>query len=231
MGTGTGIFPTTAQQNIGIGAVVIRKSAAASGTARAWWAAADNKTLILFIASGDTGGTYTGFYFGDILSVLTGDNYRTVIVGRTSENSGVMNTSVEAAGVLNASNLSAATAGHFVARSYPGTGGSATLTALNPGAPAGASTGFTGTLEYPNGPDQSIYIGQIPIAETGIAAIRGYLRGLYTCSQPAASFADQDTISGAGAFAGKSFQVVKSSGGTAAGAYVVEISDTVASSS
>src|SRR4051812_21450587 len=82
--TGTGPFPTVALAANGL---FIRKSAAAAATARVWTLIADDRTFYLFIQSGDVAGQWWGFNFGDFYSYVTGtDNYRTMIIGRATEN-------------------------------------------------------------------------------------------------------------------------------------------------
>src|SRR5258707_549206 len=55
VGSGTGQFPTAAQL-LTTGHVVLRKSATADATGRAWVAYADAYSVMLFIASGDAAG-------------------------------------------------------------------------------------------------------------------------------------------------------------------------------
>src|SRR4029077_17944641 len=81
--TGTGPFPTVAQSANGL---FVRKSAAASGTARVWCVIADDRTFYLLIQSGDVAGQWYGVAFGDYYSFVTGtDNYRTMIIARNLE--------------------------------------------------------------------------------------------------------------------------------------------------
>lgn len=136
--TGTGQFPTAAQSTIGIGALVIRKSATADATARAWTCVANGQTIYLFIESGDSTAPLacTTFCFGDFKSCKTGDQYAVMIIARQTENSG--NSNADPLHALQTSNaptmqvLNTSMFGHFVARNWTGLGGSVRFGVLPP---------------------------------------------------------------------------------------------------
>jgi hypothetical protein len=75
---------------------------------------------------------------------------------------------------------------------------------------------MAGTIGFPN-IDGGVYLAPLriadgsnsrsPIAGTSICA--DGLRGLYMICHPVTSFADGDVIAGSGAYAGRTFQVVK----------------------
>src|SRR5581483_7318316 len=67
--TGTGFFPTTSQIAAGAGEI-LRKSATADATQRAWQAFADDRTCILALAPGDGAGAWSVHYFGELFSLL-----------------------------------------------------------------------------------------------------------------------------------------------------------------
>lgn len=127
--TGTGQFPTSSQSTIGVGTLVIRKSASADATARNWTCIANGQTIYLFIETGDivTPVTAMPFIFGDFKSFKSGDQYAVGIVGRVAENSASANVDPLA---MNGSmgstpyDLHNIHIGHFVARHWLGTGGS-----------------------------------------------------------------------------------------------------------
>lgn len=129
---GTGQFPTSAQSTVGTGQLVIRKSNTADATARAWTCVANGQTIYLFIESGDNSAPIaaTTFIFGDFKSFKASDQYAVCIIGRTSENSGSSAfDSLQAygwgnSGGNNVLGVGATCMGHFVARSWTGTGGS-----------------------------------------------------------------------------------------------------------
>lgn len=126
---GTGQFPTVAQMAIGTGQLVIRKSATADATARAWTLIASGQTFYLFIESGDSiiPLATTTFCFGDFKSFKSADQYAVMIIGRTAENTG--STAQDALWAMNCSNTANISLvncmyGHYVARHWTGIGGS-----------------------------------------------------------------------------------------------------------
>lgn len=127
--TGTGQFPTAAQSAVGVGTLVIRKSATADATARAWTIVANGQTIYLFIETGDQAVPVAAFpfVFGDFFSYRTSDSYAVAIVGRTAENSASPNIDwLHMCGVTfnTTYQMASSMAGHFAARSWTGTGGS-----------------------------------------------------------------------------------------------------------
>lgn len=137
LGAGTGQFPTTSQMTAPAGALVVRKSATADATARAWTIVADGRTLYMFIESGD----YTaplmalGWMFGDFFTYGPSDTSNCIIIGRTLENTtfggpvsltgptGLYDPFAFFAGINNTT-LSNTVAGHYVAAAPSSTGGS-----------------------------------------------------------------------------------------------------------
>ncbi len=221
VGSGTNQFPSTAQL-LTTGHVVIRKSTATGATARDWVVFADSRTCYLFILSGDTAGTYYGFMFGDIFSVLsTSDLYSCAIIGRN-----VVNGALAAnEGMDLFSTLSSAVVGNFVARSYGGAVGSTTI-GKHGDATKGSGTSLLGTIQYPNPEDSDIYLSPIWVVENGGPTIRGRLRGLYQVLHAIANFTDGQTlVANTGDYNGKSFVFIKQT--INAGIYLMETSNTV----
>lgn len=155
--TGTGQFPTSAQSAIGTGQLVIRKSATADATARAWTAVANGQTLYLFIESGDNVAPTLGattFSFGDFKSYKASDQYAVMIIGRQTENSSSsladplhclqISNSVQMA-VMNTTMF-----GHFIARSWTGLGGSVRFGVISNTSSVQAGNGL-----FPAGPYSS----------------------------------------------------------------------------
>jgi hypothetical protein len=212
--TGTGLFPTAAQAAAG---VIVRKSATADGTARAWVVAADDRTVYLFFLTGDAASTYYAMMFGDFASSRAADTYKTAIMGRNLENNAT--SAVDSFGELTAS--FAAQGGHYIARSYTGLG--AATTADKHAFREGQATPYAwiGPLSFPNPPDGGLYLHRILVTEANIG-FRGYLRGVYQPLVAISVFADGDTFDGVGEMAGRSFLALKQSGGPAAGVYIVE---------
>jgi hypothetical protein len=228
--TGTGQFPTSSQLGLGsapAGAVVARKSNTADSTARAWTLIADDTVFYLFMETGDVAnptGT-SSLWFGDIFSYASSDPNRCMIVGRNNVN--IATGAVEQASQLSlppgASILYGTLAGHFMAQSYTGLGGSIMIGKHTDYTKAGYSittlaslTGTTaisnsvsiivgnaapGSFPYPNGADGGLYMAPIWAHHSG--TVRGYFKGLWAPlhTQP---LGHNDTFSGAGAMSGKS---------------------------
>lgn len=233
LATGTGQFPTVAQVAIGIGCVIWRKSTTADATTRVWFVVADDRTCYLFVISGDSAGSYFGYMFGDFFSYVTNDSFRTKIIGRNTENNGGF-TLGDVAHLQHATGSTGISAGHFIARSFTGIGGSVAmgkeadkqnLSAL--ATPENVACVGQGVIPFPNTPDGGLYMTLIQLHDAS-ALKRGRLRGCWSQCHPIASFNDLDTFSGTGVLAGKTFLILKTNGATGAGQglFVMETSDT-----
>jgi hypothetical protein len=130
--TGTGQFPTAGQSGIGIGTLVVRKSATADATARAWTIVANGQTIYLFIESGDSTSpvSVTTFVFGDFKAFKPSDQYAVCIIGRQTENSGSASADplhavqLPVNGNVTLAALNTTMFGHYIARNWTGLGGS-----------------------------------------------------------------------------------------------------------
>jgi hypothetical protein len=129
LSTGSGQFPTSAQLAIGIGATVVRKSVAATSTARNWTLIADDTCFYLFTESGDLTSPFAAlpFMFGDFFSYCSTDSWKCAMIGRNQENAFTYPTAGEPFyAVLFCFNnlLSTTQSGCFIAAGYTGVGGS-----------------------------------------------------------------------------------------------------------
>lgn len=226
VGTGSGQFPTPAQ-SLTTGHVTIRKSVTVdSSSARPWTAYADSGSFYFFAQTGDSAGVYYVFSFGDIYSfkgVGVTDAYKCMIMGRSVDNAATVTND----GFDNLSAVGAACTANFMARSYTGIGGSITIGKHGDGVKGstGQFNGNTVAIPYPNTVDAGFYISPVWICEPATSVIRGYLRGIYQPLHASSNFNDGTTYTGGLDFAGKTFQVVKSSPNS--GVIVVETSNTV----
>lgn len=226
--TGTGPFPTAAQMANGL---FVRKSVAADATARDWIVVADDITVYVFIKSEvavGVAGAWLAFAFGDFYSVVNADAYNCMISGRTTENSTSTANSVDRFALLQAAIGPGAGVGFYVARSYLGTGGSVLMTRTSNSNLLGSSTALLGTIPYPNPSDGGMYISKVWIGDNTTApanSIRGWIRGFWQFMHAIASVADQDTVSGTGDFAGKTFLFIKEA--ASSGVYMIETSNTL----
>ena len=217
--TGTGQFPL-ASANQGVspyGFLVARKSNTADGTARTWICLADASTFYFFALTGDVAGTYWMWCFGDCYSVGgSGDAYRCLISGRTSENSATG--SPEVADVMSLLAGGTGTTWGYLARTVGG-GGSSVKFAMQGDMgktqiTASYNVQYLGTsgLQTPNSSDNAYYISPCWVVESTGAIIRGRLRGFWHLCHPATSFSDGQTFTGANDTVGKTFVVIKNSG-------------------
>lgn len=223
VGSGSGQFPTAAQL-LTSGHVVIRKSASADGVGRSWILAADAMTMHLFIYGGDAQSPYTGFSFGDIFSLkTTADNYRCLIIGNSVENS------ANGGVYITQSVSNTALAGHFMARSYGGAGTSILIGKHGDASNTSSAATLDGIMQAPNGPDTGYYLSPLWITESVGVITRGRMRGLYQLCHARATWADGQTLSGAGDYAGKDFQIIRDIGGSGGylGALAIETSATL----
>lgn len=243
VGAGTGPFPTVAQ----VATVVQPKSNTADATVRPWLLIGDDRTFILLNTCSGTNpptlatnawGTF--MMFGEFVSALSGDNYRTVLAYAT-QSSAI--TTDQAAALTTLGTIASNTSASFQVspRAYFATGTAIWNTFLGQAIYLGGSTSgslaHTTAFAFPNPVDGGIYINAVLLVERGSAAspiapnagngIRGRARGLYESNMTLTNFNDQDTFSGVGDFAGKTFMVAKISGTTSG--VVLETTDWAAS--
>lgn len=224
--TGTFPFPTTA---LGVSATnayyIVRKSAAASATTRDYIAYADAGTIYFFCKTGDSATIYLTFAFGEFDSVMAGDAYRNICIGRRATGGTVTNDCLDL-GVVNNTGATYDTGYGAMDRSYTGAGNAIGIRKV-------FDSGFSGTgyvmgiglLPFPNNPNGDVYVSKIRICEPTSGVYRGTFRGLWNFCHPVASVNDGDTFSGTGTLAGKTFKFIKSSGQS--GLYTVETSATL----
>ena len=204
----------------------IRKSATASATARPWVAVADARTVILYVATGDTAGISHGIYAGEIYSYTPNDAWHACLIARTDGAS----SSSEKLTYYNGAGGQAVTGG-YLARNHLG------LTPPNGGIPiiqwgsilsSGSVPGF---LVFPHPTDGGLWMNQFLIGhqQYGLYGVRGYLRGLWQVLHPGGTFNEGDTFSGVGAMAGKTFYLLGTynTSSSSGGAIALETSDTV----
>lgn len=225
--TGTEPYPTTAQ--FGSNGLYVRKSVSADATARTWVALADDRTLLLYVYTGDTANVALGLYFGEFISFNPADAFQSILIARTTANQGGYN------GEWVAAHAGFTTlAGHYIARALSG---------ITKSVPAGkmtsvftsASYGISGNISFPNPCDGGLYLSRyflVAGAEVG-NHVRGYLRGLWMPLHPTGTFTENFIITGTGELAGKTLFLVstltsQNSGG--GGPVALEISNTVGAS-
>lgn len=232
--TGTNPFPTAALGVGGTAMLVVRKSAAASAVARAWIVVADARTFYVMIFTGDTAGVFYSWMFGDFTSYVVGDAYACILQARSSENSAVV--TVEYLG--NIYEISGSSR-MICARSHSGIAGAVGLVLIGDrgviSGGSGSSYPNAGLLSYPNPADGGLYLSRLRLGDktTGPAnTMRGTMRGYWHFMHPAASISHEDTFSGTGDLAGRTFVGFKPGGSVNYGTlgdsvFVFETSDTL----
>jgi hypothetical protein len=236
--TPTAPFPTVAQIVLTDNSLVIRKSTTADTTARSWKCWADAKTCYLFTPTGDTANTYMGTLLGDFYSFVPSDAFAGCLIARTAENAGTF-TSEQLPACYNVHATTtawSAVAGHYSQRNFVGTGGSINFTkfAVMIGSPSNNASIFVpnGQLNYPNAPDGGLWLSRIyhgDLTTGGNRNVRGWLRGLWAVQHDLSNFADGDTVTGTGALAGRTFEIIKSLNGQGVSTccFAIETSATV----
>lgn len=234
LATGTGPFPTVAQQATPVGIV---KSTATGTTARPWILIGDDRGFLFFCESGGTdpptlsSHVWTSFFcFGEIESALTGDLYRTLIALQSGTTT-VVTAGLGALLAPAAAGINTAVASPlYMPRSFSGSGA-----AIWAGWVANAMVAVTGTaggnsfqvdgggtIVYPNPTDGGLYMNAVDVGERGsgtnVAAtttIRGRARGLIQQIHGTTVGDDQTTFSGVAGteWAGRTFIFLKTTNG------------------
>lgn len=217
-GTNSGGFPLDAQVS---GGLYFMRST--STTARAWMVAATDTFVYVWLNGGGVASAGTSDFlwlFGDITARASGDQYSTVLIAASGGNSGAESNPASIATALNS-----ALAGHYLARSYTGVGGS--LQCQKQGDNSLAPTSYLGMAgyAYPNPIDGALLMGPIIISEPNVG-IRGALPGLWNPlhNSPLSTY---DTVTGSNELAGRKFISVSCRNGSSTGGQMLlEISNT-----
>jgi len=233
--TGTGEFPTTAQVAT-VGAVIRKCGATADSTNKPWFLIGDDRTFYLFILTGDSAGVYVGYSFGEFYSYVASDPFKCQIQGFTSSGTAAITTNHPFGLVFCNVNSGIGAGNAYLPRNYSGLGASTAFLKLGdagllPSIANNAGANTPGNLGFPNPSDGGLYLcplrmvdGSTPATTvSGTINLRGRMRGLYQICHAASFYADGDTVNGTGAYAGRSFMVVKNLlGSTTASMIMVE---------
>jgi hypothetical protein len=224
------MYETMSDVNTGTNASTnryVRKSGTLDATARTWKAVADEVTLIFF-CSFDNSADYNGTYIGQFYSYMPNDQHGVTIIARTSENQSAYTPNIEQVLRL----ATTAEAGTTVAKSVNG---------ITPNVNGFKTCGLyrnddsqrsRGPYTLPNAADGSLVLTPLYISnvEGADKTLRGRVRGLWIPlhSNLDSVFAINDTWSGTGDLAGKSFVYAGSAASVGAGGFIVlETSNTV----
>ena len=221
--TGTLPCPTVATMPNGL---FVRKSATADATQRTWLIVADQRTVYMWVATGDSAGVYLLWMFGDFYSFKTTDLYRVMIMGRVTENSAVLTNTVDRGDMIENDASVVGNFHHIMRDTVANTG------AIQAGKNGNLSFAINfgplpliGAIAYKNPADQYIYTPPIIVTHTaGGNTRRGLWRGMYHFCHAISNVADRETMPGREDLAGKTLTVVKQGGN--AGVWMIETSNT-----
>ena len=221
--TGTGLFPTVAQQATGL---KMRKSDTADTTQRPWIIFADDRTFYLFVYTGFSTAYYAAMAFGNFFSYKAGDLFNCMAVGRVT--SAIADTTSNDQLDAIHTGAYAGTTGHYIARGYTGLG---TSVLWDSRAMSAISNAVTGSLVFPNPADSGFYVGRLYIVDpttSPTTSVRGYLRGLWFSQNIASTLPLEYDFAGVGTLAGRTFRVLGLGGGQSptTSRFVMETSDT-----
>lgn len=209
--SGTGAFPSEIQQS---GGNYILKSTAASSAARPWMLVAEGRSFYLFAFCGQTtfGNTSNDdcqIFFGDIITEKpTTDGYQCALISQTV--SGGTSSTLGALPTLSA--------GHFLARSYTGLGGSIPFQKIRRApdcySPSNATYVVGGAFSnaYPDPVTGNLNLWKIECVEgsasfssTNPFAYRGFMPGFYEPAGGTLVGNNFDTFNGSGSLSGLTF--------------------------
>lgn len=240
--TGVNQFPSAIQESASGTHCNWHKSVDVSATARSWTIYADDRTVYIFIQTGDTGataGNYPLYAFGEFYSYVPNDLYNCLLIGVSTQAATASYTTAGTwSGDLVLGNTQGAVqSSHFKARLSTGTGMSSPF--CKKGGNHLAATSMTasvtllGVLAFLNTADSDLYLHPIWIMDGSSAsssvpeAIHGEMRGMYHQCHPISNYTDGDTASGAAAtsFSAKTFVFLKQTPN--AGVWTIETSNTL----
>jgi hypothetical protein len=213
---GTNRFPAAATSSTFV------KSTTADATARAWVLIGDNIGFFLFVKNGIDAGSYVAMHFGDVISVKSPDPYKAALICKNTENQASFNAETFAAFASSGTTTQGA---HVLCRNHNGATLASPFGKIGDTGRAQTSGIFNGTIPFPNGGDNAIYVSPVWVHDVS-GNVRGRVRGLYHGLHNLGAMGDGDTFSGAGDYAGKTFVVVANIGAGVVGVGYVVIETT-----
>jgi len=205
--TGTGPFP--AISDVTGDGLSIARSVSVNNNVRPWIAAADERTLVLFVQF--DGINWEMFYLGDGIPDVSYNANFSILAARNSENHPGPQLALFAEPITSLT----FNKGIYIKGTYGGVNAKLCRAFAGPGlffsTISGGMSFLGGILAMPN--DNSIYLFQPPLAYyDGIAywLRQGVYRFVYVPIHRAEQFTHGDTFDGVGALSGKSFEIIKS---------------------
>lgn len=210
--TGTGPFPTTAQQS---GGLYWAKSSAASTAARPWVVFADSKMLYFCVSQAVSSVQFSIYGYGDGTPTKTADAYHTFINGDIGDQS-----SATPGSSSNQLGAQASASGTYMPRSYTQLASSIIAKTSFPqfvGATSAATGSSSYALPYPNPADGGLYISPYYLSENANGVLRSVCPGFYCAPQNigTTAFVTKDSVAGVTGLSGKVLKAVVSGAGPA----------------
>lgn len=234
--TGTGPFPTAAQQS---GGLYLRKSSTADATARPWVIIASATAFYFFGCPVET--TATGFnsmvandggghfFFGDLVTYMAGtDTYATMIIAPIATGGG----SIGRIGMRNSATFNgtlSTNGGHFVARAYTQASGAAAVAKVVPNDYSDGGTLSISSLlpVFPDPCTGNLNFSVIEIMEQNTGntyIVRGRLPGAF-CPVHMLPGGTGDIVSGTGSYNGRSWFIVSAFNLSSIGRIAIELTN------
>lgn len=216
---GTAQFPSASQANLSGRGLAVRKSTTFDNAARPWLALVDDRTLYLFVASGDVTNNYFGHGFGDFYSFQSTDAYKCLIAMSGNESSTARSSDGFGAQAVPVGGGNMTNGGHYLPRNFSGLGGPTAFFRVGDIGLSQSTTLAQGLLPLPNPTDGGLYLAPLRIVDgsspanstqvNGPLNLRGRMRGVYEILHSVSSFADGDTFVGSADYAGRTFLIVR----------------------
>lgn len=215
--TGTGNFPISTQNTT----PTWYKSDSTDATIRDWIFVGDERAFFLFVNPNSTtvtNGRYMGYFFGDIKSYHpTTDGYGVLLTAVQFNINGDELSKIS-------TSLSQAINYHYFARSWTGLGTSITAGKHQDSAKGNnVTTMGLGGMNYPHPMDGGLYLSRVWAHEPIDVILRGHLEGIWSPLHTGINFNSEDTFSGTGTLAGRTFLFIRT---TNSGTIVMETSNT-----
>lgn len=200
------------------------KSITADATNRPWVIIGNEYGFHLLIQEGTVAGDWTPYYFGDIISYKTSDPWKFVISSAYSNSQAWLNSNASMSVVVNI--ISTTITGFIIARDHLASVGAVLCGKHTDYAKAPYATignGVAGLMPYPAPVNNGVFLAPAWVHHGSAPyVVRGHIPGLW-CPMHGKPIANNDTFSGTGSLAGKTFEAFNSYN---AGQIMIETSNT-----
>ena len=174
--TGIGPFPNVAQMATGI---FLNKSYTTGSAVRKWVLVGDGYSFHFFYAQNvNYPDIYRQFFFGDIASEMASDPYGCLIYGDTISSPTSNPENGQGTYIINASGLTTAQTGHYMARAYGQTGSSIGVGKLSSYSLNSTTVFGNGPIPFPSPQNNGLYVAPVLIGDPS-NIIRGQIKSIY----------------------------------------------------